>query len=141
MSGTVVVLIILGGFVTLAVALAGVNSVFETVWNALLGSMPERRRLSPTFLTSLSLSDALGAARQAASTVAATVQPHEDTQGVTVAFASGARIEVTVTADRVGGTQVHLAPVRPASDDTTMAHYRGVLLAALREHDPGARQK
>lgn len=142
MSGTVVILIIFGCFVALAVVLAGVNTVFETVWNALVGSLPERRRLSPTFVTSLSLADALNAARQAASTVAAaSVLSHEDARGVTVALPSGTRIEVTVSADRVSGNRVCVAPGRPASDDSTMSRYRGALLAALRDRDPAVRQK
>lgn len=142
MSGTVVVLIIVAFVVALIVAQAGVSTVIETLFDVMLRSTPERRRLSPTFLTTLSLSDAISAARQAASAAAASdVQSHEGAQGVTVAFASGARIEVTVAADRVSGSRVRVAPGRPPSDDNTMARYRGALLAALRERDPTTRQK
>jgi hypothetical protein len=142
MSGTAVVLIILAFTVALVVAQAGVSAVIEGIFDVLLRSAPERRRLSPTFLTSLSLSDAIGAARQAASAAAASdTRDYANAQGLTVAFATGARIEVMVAADRVSGTRVRVAPGTPSSDDSTMAQYRGALLAALRERDPAARQK
>ena len=142
MPGIVVVLIIIGLVAALVVTQVGVNATFENIFDVLLRSTPERRRLSPTFLTSLSLHDAIGAARQAASAAAASdVQNHNGSQGLTVAFASGARIEVTVAADPVTGSRVRIAPSQPASDDNTVARYRGALLAALRERDPAARQK
>lgn len=142
MSGTVVVLIILAFLVALALAQAGVSAVIENVFDVLLRSTPERRRLSPTFVTSIAVSDAIGAARQAASVAAASdVKDREGAQGLTLAFTSGARIEVTVAADRTSGSRVRVAPGRPPSDDNTMARYRGALLAALRERDPSARQR
>jgi hypothetical protein len=142
MSGTAVVLIILAFVVALIVVQAGVSAVIESIFDLLLRSTPERRRLSPTFLTSLSLSDAIGAARQAASAAAASdTRDYAGAHGLTVAFASGARIEVMVAADRISGTRVRVAPGTPSSDDSTMARYRGALLAALRERDPAARQK
>jgi hypothetical protein len=141
-SGILVVLIILAFIATIVVAQVGVNAVIESLFDVMLRSTPERRRLRPTFLTSLSPSDAIGAARQAASSAAASeMQSHVGTHGLTVAFAAGARIEVTVTANGLNGSRIRVAPGRPPSDDITMARYRGTLLAALRVHDPTARQK
>lgn len=142
MSGIVVVIIILAFVAVVGLTQAGVSAVIESIFDVMLRSTPERPRLSPTFVTSLSPVDVAAAARQAASVASASdIQNHVGAQGLIVAFASGARIEVTVAADRMSGSRVRVAPGRPPSDDNTMARYRGALLAALRERDPAARQK
>lgn len=142
MSTLIVVLIILGFIAVRVATQAGVSAVTESLFDVMTRSRRDRRRLSPTFLTSLSPADAIDAARKAANGLAASgVQDHVGAAGVSIAFASGTWIDVTVATDPQGGTRVRVTPGRPRGEDATMADYRGALLAALRQRDPAARQK
>jgi hypothetical protein len=142
MTGIAVIGLIVAVMVVLAVANAGVSASIETLFDVMMRSSPDRKRLNPTFVTSLSAADAFGAAREAASAASATeVVPLEDGRALLITFGSGARVNVRASTTTREGVRLRLAPGSRGTGDADMARFRGSLLAALRSRDPEAQQK
>jgi hypothetical protein len=140
---TILVLLVVVAFVlVIGVVQAGSNAVLETVTDVLFRSMPDRKRRTTTFVTSLSVSEALAAAGEAATGLDGTPIKHgADDLGLIVKFQSGGSVRLTASIASPTEVRLRVAPGNPPSDDGTLARFRGALLASLRKRDVTVRQK
>lgn len=131
-------LIILGALAVFVVACVVIGLVINNASDRVVRAVaPGGGGEGLTFQTSLSTSDALAAARQAATATGSNPQDHAS--GLSVIFPSGHRLDVRA-APHGPGTRLRLKSVGMSKDRDAMARFRGALLASLREGDPDAKQ-
>jgi hypothetical protein len=141
MSTVVIWLLVVAFIVGVGVIQAGSSAVIETIVDVLFRRSPDRKRQSPTFVTSLAVTDALAAADEAAAQLAGThVKRGEGNLGLIVTFQSGGCISISAGVAGSSRVKLRVAPGSPPGDEGTMARFRGALLASLRKRDPSARQ-
>jgi hypothetical protein len=142
MTTVVILLLVVAFFVGIGVVQAGTSAVVETIVDVLFRSSPNRKRRSPTFVSTLAVTKALDAVDEAAAELAGTqVKRGEGNLGLTVTFQTGGCISISAGVAGPGEVTLRVAPGSPPGDEGTMARFRGALLASLRRRDPAARQK
>ena len=138
-----VVLIILGLFTVIVVALVLVNTIIGNASDVAQRSISARHHvIKQTFVTTLPPSAALATLSQATQTMGsgASISQIADTR-LAIQLRGGSQVEVTAAVQASGGAQLRITSKCAAGDEEAAARFRGALLSALRERDGSARQK
>jgi hypothetical protein len=136
----VIVIVIVIGLILLVNA--GTSAAIETAFDKAGRSMQDRRKPKGTFLTALSVADALEAGREAAAEIGAAdgVQESEPSE-LAITLPSGAAIRLIATPELPNGVKVKVGTAKESPpDNDLMSRFLGAMLAALRRRDLTARQ-
>jgi hypothetical protein len=140
-TGLIVVAVIVGIVAVLIVVNAGTSAVIGTAFDKTGRALQDRSKPKGTFLTALSVADALAAGHEAAVEAGADGIQEGGPGELAITFPSRASVRLSAALQPAGVVKVKVGAAKASvPDNAAMSQFLGAFLASLRRRDPTSRQ-
>jgi hypothetical protein len=141
MQAALVILLLLAAVIIIPrLAGASVGSLVEFLFDKGRAESAQRRRINASYTTALPLPEVFAAASDAAGRFPGAQAVTDGTAGTATVFLGQAgTVTIDVSSRQDGRNRVRVGPARTGVEEEMLARFRGSMLAALRERDPGTR--